>query len=378
LSERVYWVGLSQVPGIGAIRLRELVAHFGSSQAVWSAPLSALRAAGLDLRTATTLVESRPKFDEAKIFHAMERAGVRAVLFDDPDYPPLLKLISDAPAVLYVKGTLSNADRRAVAFCGTRTATEYGKTMTTRLVAPLAESGIPIVSGLTRGIDTSAHLAALEANGRTIAVLPGGLDVSIPPESLALAERIVAQGALISECPLGVPVKRFSFTPRARLISGLSLAVVIVEAGETSGALKTADAALDQGREVFAVPGNALSPSSAGTNMLIQAGAGVITDAAHLLEALSLQTDVPALPRPQIKAVVPPSPIKTPPPVAYQPQSAGEAAVLHQLRQGAAHIDDLAHACSLPIHEITSILTVLELNNVVEQVGVLKYAIHIS
>lgn len=306
LSERVYWIGLSQVSGIGAIRLRELIAHFGSAQAVWSAPLNALRAAGLDLRTATNLVESRPKFDEVKTFDAMERAGVRAVLFDDSDYPPLLKLISDAPAVLYVKGTLSSVDQRAVAFCGTRTATEYGKTMTTRLVAPLAEVGIPIVSGLTRGIDTTAHLAALEANGRTMAVLPGGLDVSIPPESLALAERIAAHGALISECPLGVSVKRFSFTPRARLISGLSLAVVIVEASETSGALKTADAALDQGREVFAVPGNALSPSSTGTNMLIQAGAGVITDAAHLLEALSLQTDIPVTPRPQVTVTAPP------------------------------------------------------------------------
>ena len=376
-----YWLGFNRTPGIGPARLRALIQRFGSAEDAWKASPGDLRAAGLDQRTLASLLTTRQSCDLDAELRAVERAGAHIVLFEDPSYPAALRSLPDPPPLLYVKGSLLEADSRALAVVGTRTATEYGKTMTVRIVEPLARAGLTIVSGLARGIDSVAHRSALRAGGRTLAVLACGIDRLYPPDSAELAAAITASGALISELPLGTPPGRLNFPARNRIISGLSLGVLIVEAGSKSGALITADQALEQGRDVFAVPGNVLSPVSAGTNALIRAGAISVEKAADILEALRLPCATPdsapapagaVLPTgasPQRADAVPPA---VPLPAVTDPV---EATLLRALGAGPCHVNDLAHACDLPIGQISSTLTILELKGLVRQAGVLTYSL---
>jgi len=284
------------------------------------------------------------------------QAGVRAITWEDPDYPSLLREIPDPPPLLYVRGTLEPEDSWAVAVVGTRRASVYGKEVTRRLVTDLARSGITVVSGLARGIDGVAHQAALEAGGRTIAVLGCGVDRVYPPEHRALARRIVEQGALVSEYPLGTPPEARNFPPRNRIISGLSLGVLITEAGRGSGALITADYAAEQGRDVFAVPGSILAAGSGGTNRLIQEGAKLVMETADILRELNLTM---AAEQAQAREVL--------------PETETEAAILAHLGAEPVHVDDLGRAVGMPIAEVTSALTLMELKGLVRQVGGMKY-----
>ena len=270
------------------VRLRRLLDAFGDARHAWEASAHELAAAGLQGRALSALLEARRQFDPERELRRLDQAGVQAVTIDDPTYPRRLREIYAAPPVLFVRGQLQPEDDLAVAVVGTRRATAYGKIVTEQLAGELASGGVTIVSGFARGIDTHAHRAALDAGGRTIAVFACGLDVIYPPENRDLAGRVARQGALVSEHALGTRPEATNFPARNRIVSGISRATLVVEAGERSGALITAQFALDQGRDVLAVPGPITAPSSAGANRLIQDGARLVASAADVRAELGL------------------------------------------------------------------------------------------
>ncbi|MCC7370732.1 MAG: DNA-protecting protein DprA [Chloroflexi bacterium] len=358
MDERIYWVLLTQVSQIGPSRFRRLLDHFGSAEAAWRAPLLDLAAAGLDRRCIESLATLRQKTGPEAEARRLERAGVSALILDDPAYPDALREIADPPPVLYVSGQITPADDWAIAVVGTRRSTTYGRQATEKIVGEVARSGVTIVSGLARGIDTCAHHAALAAGGRTIAVLGSGLDKVYPTANQALARQIAEQGrgAVISEYPLGVPPDAQHFPRRNRIVSGLSKAILVVEADYKSGAMITATQAAEQGRDVFAVPGSIFSPMSAGPHQLIREGARVVTDASDILEELHLTAVVEQ--RATREAL---------------PADPTEAAVLRLLSDEPTHVDDLTRAAGLPSSVVTSTLTILELKGMARQLGQMQY-----
>jgi DNA processing protein len=351
-----YWIGFNLVKGIGPAKVRRLIDHFGDLAAAWEAGPDELSAAGLDRRALDNLLAVRAGVDLDRVLHRLEQMGARALTWDSPDYPRNLLSIAQPPPVLYVKGTLTPADEWAVAMVGTRRASAYGREVTRELGAALAASGVTVVSGLARGIDVIAHQAALDAGGRTIAVLGSGLDHIYPPEHRALAEAITKSGALVSDYALGTQPESGNFPPRNRIISGLSKGVVIVEAGEGSGALITAEFAADQGRDVFAVPGSILQRSCRGTNRLIRDGAKPVLDAADILEELNLALVVEHT---AARAVL--------------PGDETERRLLACLSDAPVHVDELGAQMGLPISQITGTLALMELKGMVRQVGGMNY-----
>ncbi|RLC79548.1 MAG: DNA-protecting protein DprA [Chloroflexi bacterium] len=357
-KNKKYWVGFSLVKGIGPTRFRRLVEHFGSAEAAWKAQPSELARAGLDRRSIENLLTTRQRVSLDEEMEKLRKIGVRLVTWEDEEYPYNLRHIENPPFLLYVKGEFKPQDEWAVAVVGTRRASVYGKEATRFLVDQLARSGVTIVSGLARGIDSVAHRAALEAGGRTIAVLGSGLDIIYPPEHTKLAQAIAKNGALITEYPLGTPPEGVNFPPRNRIISGLSKGVLVVEAGETSGALITADFALEQGRDVLAVPGSIFYKTCRGTNKLIQQGAKLVLSAEDILEELNFSMIEE---REEIKAIV--------------PATEKEALLLKHISSEPVHIDELKKATGLPIAEVSSTLALMELKGLVRQVGGMHYVI---
>ncbi|NPV25909.1 MAG: DNA-protecting protein DprA [Firmicutes bacterium] len=286
-----YWVALHQVPGIGARRFKQLVDYFGSAYAVWQAGESALRLVpGIPPTLVESLLKHRSQINpEQKLEEALTR-GFSVLSLADPDYPANLRTIYDPPPVLYVKGQIRPEDSQALAIVGSRKATPYGKAVAEKLGEELAAAGFCIISGLARGIDTCSHVGALRGSGRTIAVLGSGLDIVYPRENLRLFEKIVEHGAVISEFPVGTPPEPVNFPSRNRIISGLARGVIVVEATKNSGALITSDFALEQGRDVFAVPGPITSRYSVGTNRLIKQGAKLIESVEDVLEEYVMPT----------------------------------------------------------------------------------------
>jgi len=353
-----YWLGFNLVRGIGPVRLRALLSAFGDVKTAWEAPEAELRGVGLDQRTLQNLLQARRQVDLEQLQRKVEAAGVQALTWEEAAYPALLKQLVDAPPVLFVKGELTPSDEWAVALVGTRKPTAYGREAARLLATELARNGVTVVSGLARGIDGIAHQAALDAGGRTLAVLGSGLDEIYPQEHRALAERIAANGALLSDYPLGTRPEATNFPPRNRIISGLSLGVVVVEAGLTSGALITADFAADQGREVFAVPGSILGTSSAGCNRLLRDGAHVVTEVGDILETLSLDQ---LAAKQAAREVLPANPT--------------EAKVLAQLSVEPAYVDEVARSAGLPVETVSSTLVMMELKGMVRQVGMLQYVV---
>ncbi|MBT9140316.1 MAG: DNA processing protein DprA [Dehalococcoidia bacterium] len=286
LRELPFWLALSKISVLGARRIPRLVEVIGSAEKVFTADMDALVAAGLPAKVAAVMVAERKNVDPLRELQRLASAGFDAVLVNEERYPKILKEISDPPAVLYYRGDFTALDHLCVSLVGSRKATAYGKAVADRLSGDLASHGVTVVSGMARGIDTAAHLGALRAGGRTAAVLGCGLDICYPPENKKLRDKIERQGVILSEFPLGTQPKPPHFPMRNRIISGLSLAVVIVEAAERSGALITADSALEQGREVLAVPGSINSPASRGCHRLIKEGAALVESAADILATL--------------------------------------------------------------------------------------------
>ena len=292
------WVALKSVEGVGSVAFRNLLAVYGSPRRVFEAALPELeQAAGLNHKTARNIKDFRGWEQARAELARAEREGVSIVTCEDPAYPERLRRIYDPPPLLYIKGSLDAADI-PVAVVGSRNASPYGRYVTEKLCRELAQRGATVVSGLARGIDTCAHRGALAARGRTIAVMGCGIDVIYPPENRKLHGEIASNGAVVTEFAFGTEPDRPHFPARNRIISGLSLGVLIVEAGEKSGSLITARCALEQNREVFAVPGSIDLPGSRGTNRLLRQGAKLVESAEDILEEILPQLERPPAARP--------------------------------------------------------------------------------
>lgn len=356
MDSRAYWIAFNKVTGIGPTRLAALLDTCGSVEAAWCASIQQMQAARLDRRSIESLLNARREIHPEQEWQRVQDAGITALTWEDPDYPAALRQIDAAPPVLYVRGRITSQDEWAVALVGTRRASTYGREVAHVLGSELARRGVTIVSGLALGIDTVAHRAALDAGGRTLAVLGSGLDQLYPPQNRGLAAAIAEQGAVISDYALGTRPDANNFPPRNRIISGLSRGVVIVEAGDRSGALITARFAADQGRDVFAVPGSILHPGSAGCNALIRQGATPalsVDDIMEQLDLLHLQERIDA------RAAVPADP--------------QEQQLLALLSPEPTHIDEIVRSAKLPPAVVGGLLTVMELKGLVRQVAAMTY-----
>ncbi len=353
-----YRVGFSLVSGIGRVRLTQLENYFTSLENAWKANPAELKQAGLDSGSVRAITSQRPKISLEAEMEKLDRFGVKVFSWHDDGYPSRLKEIYDYPPLIYVRGSLRAEDEWCLAVVGTRRATVYGRQVAEEIVADLAQSKITIVSGLAKGIDTVAHHSALEAGGRSIAIFACGLDTVYPAENANLARRVMQQGALISEYPLGTKPRAENFPRRNRIMSGLSLGVLVIEAGESSGALITAHLALEQNREVFAIPGSILSPASRGTNHLIQEGAKLVHDYSDILEELNLTAVAHQI---GLKEII--------------PASDTETQLLKQLCVEPIHIDEVCRSSGLPMPTVSSTLSMMELKGMVKQVGAMNYVL---
>ena len=355
-DQKRFWIGFNLVKGIGSVRLKALIDTFGDIETAWQAGEVDLRAAGLSDRIVENLVQLRSDLDLELVWERVQAQTTRVLTWEDPDYPRRLMEIDQPPPVLYVLGELLDADEWAISVVGSRRITSYGRQVTEEIAASLARNGITVVSGLARGVDAVAHQAALQAGGRTLAVLGSGVDRIYPPEHRQLAEQVIAQGAILSDYPLGTPPDASNFPPRNRIIAGLARATVVVEAGERSGALITAAFAAEQGREVFAVPGTIYAPMSKGPNRLILEGARPLLDIKDLLEVLDLVSIGDFR---QARTIL--------------PADAVEAQLFSILGREPLHVDEIRSRANLPIEKVSAALTLMELKGMIRQVGGMHY-----
>ncbi|HET9589328.1 MAG TPA: DNA-processing protein DprA [Anaerolineales bacterium] len=356
MDDKRYWIGFNLIKGIGAVRMQALIQHFGDLEVAWKASPGELAEAGLGAKVIERILQARAEIDLEKLWARIEAQGITILTWEDDNYPGRLREIDQPPPVLYVRGEYLPDDLFAVAIVGTRRVTAYGRQITEELASFLAANGITVISGLARGVDAIAHQTTLKAGGRTIAVLGSGVDKIYPPEHRGLAERMTGRGAVISDYAPGTPPDASNFPPRNRIISGLSLAVVVVEAGETSGALITAEFAAEQGREVFAVPGSILAPQSKGTNKLIQRGALPLLSMNDLMQALDLTR------MGEQKAAR-----------KLIPADETEARLMNVLGSEPLHVDEIRNQAELPIEKVSATLALMELKGMVRQVGGMNY-----
>ncbi len=361
------WFILRAVPGIGDALTCRLVQSFGSPDAVLHASYDALaQVDGVSLALAKAIRQGPGAEDLQAIdreLKALERLPIRVLTILDPDYPARLKAIHDPPPLLSVSGMLSKEDHHAVAIVGTRHATPAGRVITEQLSRGLAEAGVTVVSGLARGIDGAAHRSALEAGGRTMAVLGCGIDRTYPPEHQALRKKIDEQGAVLSELPLGAYPHAYHFPKRNRIISGLSLGVVVVEAAPKSGSLITARLAAEQGREVFAVPGSIQSEQSRGTNGLIKQGAKLVETVEDILDELASQCEPSFQAQMQVRRAALAHPVQSGRLLLEQ----DEATLYAALSMEPVHIDELIAKTGLPAASVSGLLLSLELKGAIRQ-----------
>ena len=356
MGDKRHWIGFNLIKGIGAVRMQALIQHFGDLSIAWNAAPAELSEAGLGLKVIERVMQAREKVDLDKLWKKIESQNIHILTWEDEAYPQRLKEIDQPPPVLYIRGEYLPDDLFAVSIVGTRRVTQYGRQITEEISAFLAANGITVISGLARGVDAIAHQSALKAGGRTIAVLGSGVDKIYPPEHRALAEQMLERGAIISDYAPGTPPDASNFPPRNRIISGLSLAVVVVEAGETSGALITAEFAAEQGREIFAVPGSILAPQSKGTNKLIQNGALPLLSMNDLMQALDL-TRVGE--HKAARKII--------------PADETEARLMSVLGAEPLHVDEIRNQTELPIEKVSATLALMELKGMVRQVGGMNY-----
>jgi DNA processing protein len=356
MDQRAFWVGFNHVKGVGAVRTQSLLDYFGDLEKAWHAPMDALCAAGLGPKAIESLLTMRRDLDLSQLMQRITTKGIQVIIRTDDAYPRWLREIDQPPPVLYIRGSLNLEDEWAVAIVGTRHMSAYGRQVAESLAEFLAANHVTVVSGMARGVDSVAHDHAMRSGGRTLAILGCGVDVVYPPEHGKLAERIIANGALVSDYAPGTPPDSVNFPPRNRIISGLSQVVVVVEAGEKSGALITAKFAADQGREVFAVPGNILAPQSIGTNRLIEQGARPLVRMQDVLDSLRIEQVH------QVKAEH-----------HFTPADEIEAAILKVLGSIPVHIDEICSQTGLPIHKVSATLAIMELKGMVRQAGGMNY-----
>jgi len=351
---------LSSVEGLGIQLLRKLVSVFQSPEAIFelNEPRQLSEKAEIPLELAERIYEARLAIIPQKIIDECHQQGVRIVHYLDEEYPKNLSAIYDPPVLLYVKGKLLPEDRFALGIVGARRSSSYGIQVASRFSAELAEKGITIVSGLALGIDRAAHEGALRAKGRTLAVLGSGLDIVYPAENRRLFEMISEQGALISEFPLGTEPRPFNFPKRNRIIAGLSLGILVVEAGQRSGSLITARFGADEGREIYAIPGRIDNPYSSGTHRLIQQGAKLITTPEEIFEDLY----------PVLRSYCPQKDDEVPKESEHEEELSGEeTAILSALNDEPSSPDFLAEKLAIDFNQILEILTRLEMSQKVKR-----------
>ncbi len=344
------YIVLNMVPGMGPVRCRRLCDFFGSPEAILAASASQLqRVDGVGPELSASIVQSRDRFSAEEERAKAQACGAGITTQAEESYPVALREIHDPPLVLYHKGDLVERDRHAIAIVGSRQTSHYGREMARRLGYQLAYAGWTVVSGLARGIDTFAHEGALAAKGRTLAVLGCGIDGVYPPENEALADKITTSGAVLCEFPVGTKPDRQTFPIRNRVVAGLCSGLVVVEAGKASGALITARMALDQGRQIFAVPGRADTPHAKGCHELIKEGAKLVEDAADVVGELSHLF-------PMARAIPAPQPAGLPDDCTEE-----EKIILQALGDEERHLDEVCRISGLPIGVVSPTLLRLEL-----------------
>lgn len=355
VEEKYFWLALNMVSGVGRKLYHRLISHFHSPQNVFQASsfeLQRVEGVGENLAKAIKTFEVDKAIQQEK--KLIELNGVSVLTYLDVNYPVNLKKIFDPPPVLYFKGSIQKSDLIAVAVVGSRTPTRYGKYVTEKISTELAQRGITIVSGMASGIDSIAHRSAISVKGRTIAVFGCGVNMTYPAENRDLKANIQENGAIISEFPMSTKPARTNFPMRNRIISGLSLGTIIIEAAEKSGSLITSEFALEQGKDVFAVPGNINSPKSKGTNRLIKMGAKLIESADDVIEEfphemqMFLQKDVIR----KTEAI---------------DLSDDEKKIYSLISEEESHIDTLIQESQLPSHKVSALLVQLELKGIIKQ-----------
>lgn len=356
MCELKYWIALSCTPGIGSCFFFHLVERLGSPEKVWHADEDCLRAA-LEARPGLVeqLLRWRAHTDPDSLERRLQSLGMHAVAYNDPHYPRLLKQTSTPPPVLYYVGSLPGDQDVCVSVVGTRKPTQYGSTCATEIAAALAQAGFWVVSGMAIGIDSCAHRAALDVGGRTVAVLGSGPDVIYPRQNRALYGRITRAGAVVSEYYPGTPPLRTRFPARNRIVSGMSVATVIVQAGKKSGALHTARFASEQGRSVYVVPGDIHCHASVGSNRLLYDGATPVISVDQLIEDISATLDAWQIPRPS-----PVADLDSRRPSLAAPGN-NSSKVLFAVQQGNATVNAIARAAQMDVSDVLVELVLLEL-----------------
>ncbi len=376
MEEKDYWVAFSVFPGIGPVRFKLLLDYFGSARKAWEAPASALKNIHLGNKLSDDFVEFRKSYDISSYLKDLRDKKIFVLTINDPRYPAHLKKISDPPFVLYVKGRSTYTQTRAgtrekvpldltrtIGVVGTRKITHYGTQVTKRLVTELVSYGFTIISGLAYGVDAVAHQSALDAGGKTIAVLGCGIDIIAPPSNARLYNTIAdgGSGAIVSEMPLGLRPNKGLFPARNRIISGLSLGVIVTEGADDSGALITARNAGEQGREVFAVPGPITSAYSKGPAALIKKGAKLVEKVEDILEELGVS-----------KTSNSSKPSKT---SNIKGETKEEQKILDSLKDMQMHVDELVRATGLTTSNVAATLSVLEIRGIVKDYGEKVYGL---
>jgi len=357
-EERNAWICFSCFTPIGPKRFSLLRKYFGSAKKAWEAEKESLLKLGFSEKLVSNFLKFREEFNLSSYFLRLGKLGIRALTFEDKEYPENLKNIDNAPFLLYILGEILAKDSLSIGVVGTRKITAYGKEVTEKLVADLVSSGLTVVSGLAYGVDSVAHSAALEFGGRTIGVWAGGLDTILSGFRKNLVEKILKEkrGAVVSEYPLGFSPRRETFPQRNRIISGLSLGVLVTEAAEDSGALLTANFSQKQGRKVFSVPGPITSPVTAGTAKLLKSNAKLVYDVKDILEELNLPVRAQKI---AARTVL--------------PETKEEEEILKVLEQGARHIDEIVRMTKMETGKIASILTLMEIKGKIKNLGGMVY-----
>jgi len=372
-EQKKYWLALNTISGLGVNGLKALIEVFGVPRRIFSASFSELCAVpGIGKTIARRILRFDDWGGQDKALAYYEKEKISLLSWQDGLYPPMLSQIYDPPALLYAKGTLQEHEK-CIAVVGSRVASTYGVFVTERLCRELAIQDITVVSGMARGIDSAAHRGALAGKGRTIAVLGSGLDTIYPSENLSLSHRILEHGALMSEYPVNTPPQPRHFPARNRIISGISLGVVVVEAGEKSGSLITAKFALEQNREVFAIPGAIDAPGSKGTHKLLKEGAKLVETVDDILDEISSHLDQINDSR-SMSSNRPDGVQKQRPTACGDPELQGDEMTLwRQLRNAPKEVDELIALTGWPCQRLQSILTMLEMKGYIQKMPGSKY-----
>ncbi len=364
-NDTKYWLAFNAFFLIGPKKFTLLVKYFGSARQAWEATEAEIKEINLGEKTTGKFLLFRKTFNLQQYLADLQKNKIQVIMLNDKDYPKLLKEIADPPYVLYIKSKIPLDElfrKPCIAIVGTRNITSYGKVVTQRITEGLVDYGLTIVSGLARGVDILAHQTTLDCKGLTLAILGSGIDQIYPAQNIPVALEIIEKGALISEFPLGMRAFPGNFPIRNRIISGLSLGVVVTEAAEKSGTLITASYAADQGREVFAIPGPITSPLSAGTSALLKKGAKLVTGVADILEEIpSLQGSEPRKAGLRMQG--------------SEPSITGEERkILEILTKGPLSLDELVRISMLPAGKILSLITVMELKGILRKSDDLVYS----